>query len=99
MGKRTAVCLFIVLIILASVGDRLADVGISASLFRSLHLVDLLGPLVLLLVVVQYGSIATVLGSRVIAIGWLWIAYVFTFGQLGHFLTGLIGEDGAVVGL
>lgn len=73
-------------------GSRFSDGEIAAGVFRSLHAIDLFFPVLTYICVRNRMVIKQSIPGSVIALSWLWLAYVGTLAHLGHFISGLAFE-------
>ena len=87
MKTLFAFCVFFLL-----AGSRFSDGAIAAGIFRSVHAVDLLFPVLLLCCARQLRATVASMPSTVHGLWLLWLAYCVSFAQLGHFVTGLAIE-------
>ena len=85
LGDKALVFLTGLQFLLATIGDRVGDAGISSSLFRGLHFSDLLTPIFVLCVILLLPKITRIIGTSVKFAVFGWLAYCFTFGILGPF--------------
>ncbi len=81
--------LFVCAVFFLFAGSRFSDGELAGGLFRSLHAVDILCPLLLISCIsnIRYAKCASPAYLYVLWV--LWIFYSVTLGQTGHFLTGL----------
>ena len=80
------------------IGSRFSDGGLEMGLFRSLHAIDLLFPLLLFLAYKNFHLIRKLIPKIVISLGICWIFYSFTFAQCGNLISERI-KDPWVLGL